>query len=123
MTAERDGDRASVGRSESEYERVQSGNATADWDYDVFTRESDPQMTSSSSAGSAFAGARATLESTAGSVTYYRLRSLLDQGFANVERLPITVKILLENLLRNVGNGVVRESEVQALARWAPATT
>src|SRR5262245_37020234 len=77
-------------------------------------------MTSSSSTDGAFGGARARLDSAAGPVTYYRLSTLRDHGFDAVERMPMTLKILLENLLRKVGNGVVRDAEVEALARWTP---
>ncbi|MGD0017841.1 MAG: aconitate hydratase AcnA [Candidatus Limnocylindrales bacterium] len=35
-------------------------------------------------------------------------------------RLPVTVKILLENVLRHAGDGVVREADVAALAAWRP---
>src|SRR3954465_5133522 len=80
-------------------------------------------MTTSSTTGGAFSDARATLETAGGPVSYYRLHSLIDRGFEGVARLPITLKVLLENLLRNVGNGVVRESEIDALARWTPDTT
>jgi len=68
----------------------------------------------------AFAGARARLQTAGGDVTYFRLRRLAELGHGEVERLPMTVKVLLENLLRNVGNGVVRESEVTQLASWKP---
>jgi aconitate hydratase len=34
--------------------------------------------------------------------------------------MPVTVKILLENVLRNAGRGIVRESDVAALAAWRP---
>ncbi|HKH67106.1 MAG TPA: aconitase family protein, partial [Reyranella sp.] len=71
----------------------------------------------------AFAGARASLQTARGDMTYFRLRSLVELGHSQVERLPMTVKVLLENLLRNVGNGVVRESEVTQLATWKPTTT
>ena len=67
---------------------------------------------------SGFGGARATLETASGPVTYYRLGHLAEQGFDGIQRLPITVKVLLENLLRNAGNGVVRDAEIEALARW-----
>src|SRR6266536_2294887 len=77
-------------------------------------------MTSSSTTDGAFGGARARLDSAAGPVAYYRLNALLDQGFGAVERMPMTLKILLENLLRHVGNGVVRDTEVERLARWTP---
>src|SRR6266536_4700429 len=80
-------------------------------------------MTSSSAAAGAFGSARATLDTAAGTVTYYRLGSLIEGGNRQVERLPMTVKVLLENLLRNVGNGVVRDSEVEDLANWSPTST
>jgi aconitate hydratase len=78
-------------------------------------------MTSGQAPSSAFSGARASLETGAGTVTYYRLASLAQQlAGSNVERLPVTVKVLLESLLRNAGNGVVRDSEIEALANWSP---
>src|SRR6266498_662004 len=80
-------------------------------------------MTSSSAAAGAFGSARATLDTAAGTVTYYRLGSLIEGGNRQVERLPMTVKVLLENLLRNVGNGVVRDNEVEDLANWSPTST
>src|SRR5438270_890167 len=65
-------------------------------------------------------GARASLQTAGGSFTYYRLQSLIEQGYSGIERLPITLKVFLENLLRNLGNGVVRESELADIARWQP---
>ena len=70
----------------------------------------------------AFAGARARLQTAGGDVTYFRLRSLAELGHGQVEHLPMTVKVLLENLLRNAGNGVVRETEVTGLASWTPTS-
>src|SRR5258708_13517722 len=59
-------------------------------------------------------------------VTCYRLASLIDAGVvadrARLERLPMTIKVLLENLLRNAGNGVVRDAEIESMAHWNPAT-
>src|SRR5947208_11228858 len=80
-------------------------------------------MTSSSTPGSRFAGARANLETAGGAITYYRLGRLaeLNREFTQLERLPMTIKILLENLLRNAGNGVVRDAEVESMARWKHA--
>ncbi|MDP8905351.1 MAG: aconitate hydratase AcnA [Chloroflexota bacterium] len=48
---------------------------------------------------------------------YYRLASVLGGDLA---RLPTTVKVLLENVLRNAGRGVVGSEEVSALAAWRP---
>jgi aconitate hydratase len=79
-------------------------------------------MSSGQGPSSAFSGARASLETAAGAVTYYRLASLVERGYAGIEQLPVTIKVLLENLLRNAGNGVVRDDEVEALARWNAAS-
>ena len=48
----------------------------------------------------------------------YRLDRLAEAGVAEVSHLPRTVKILLENLLRQVGGAHVTEEDVTALARW-----
>ncbi len=62
-------------------------------------------------------GARALLRMGDASVAYYRLER---SGAADLGRLPVTVKILLENLLRHAGGGLVDEREARALASWAP---
>jgi aconitate hydratase len=36
------------------------------------------------------------------------------------DRMPVTIKILLENVLRHAGDGIVRESDVATLAEWRP---
>ncbi|HEY0580988.1 MAG TPA: aconitate hydratase AcnA [Chloroflexota bacterium] len=73
---------------------------------------------------SGFGNTRATLDTASGAATYYPLASLIERGFdrARLDRLPVTVKVLLENLLRHADNGVVRDAEIEALARWSPAT-
>jgi aconitate hydratase len=68
-------------------------------------------------------GARAALSGAASGATYYRLAALVDHGAGDLERLPFTVRILLENLLRHCGDGpeaLVRRDDVLALARWRP---
>ncbi len=65
-------------------------------------------------------GARSTLEGAYGNITYYKLAALAAKGVENLDRLPFTVRIVLENLLRNAGNGIVSENDVLALARWTP---
>src|SRR5260221_39140 len=65
-------------------------------------------------------GARARLESARGAVSYYQLRALTKRGVQSLDRLPFTVKILLENALRNAGGEFVTEDEVLSLARWVP---
>jgi aconitate hydratase len=64
--------------------------------------------------------ARTALESAAGTSTYYRLEALTEWGVQGLDRLPFTVKILLENVLRHADGELVNEDEVLSLARWVP---
>ena len=61
-------------------------------------------------------GARATLDSGGTTHTIWRLDAL----GADLERMPFTVKVLLENVLRNCGSEFVGEDDVRALAGWKP---
>ena len=62
-------------------------------------------------------GSRASLRVGDGVVSYYRLGWLAEQGI-DTSRLPKTVRILLENLLRRAGTRDVEDRDVWALARW-----
>jgi aconitate hydratase len=61
-------------------------------------------------------GAKSTLEVGDRSYEIYRLDAL-QQRF-DVARLPFSLKVLLENLLRTEGNGSVEAADVEALASW-----
>ncbi len=52
---------------------------------------------------------------------HYRLDALAPLGY-RAERTPVTVKILLENVLRHAGGGIVGEDEVRTLAAWRPGS-
>ncbi len=60
-------------------------------------------------------GARAPL---AGGVDYFRLHRLAESGVGDPSRLPVTVKVLLENALRHAGAGFANEDDVAVLAAW-----
>ena len=69
-------------------------------------------------------GARAPLPG--GGPDLIRLERLSELGVGDLSRLPHTVKILLENLLRHAGGQHVSEADVEALARYperAPSGT
>ena len=51
-------------------------------------------------------------------VSYHRLAALAQRGIGDVSRLPVTLKILLENSVRNSSAPSVREGDVEALAAW-----
>ena len=61
-------------------------------------------------------GARADLEVGGRSYEIYRLDAL--QETFDVARLPFSLKILLENLLRNEDGVAVRKQDIEALATW-----
>ncbi|MFV2062521.1 MAG: aconitate hydratase AcnA [Chloroflexota bacterium] len=60
--------------------------------------------------------ARARLRAGGRDVTFYRLDSVSDE----LERLPFTVKVLLENVLRNSASGGATVADIAALASWQP---
>src|SRR5438067_1701502 len=50
--------------------------------------------------------------------TLYRLGVLARAGFQNIERLPFSIRILLENLLHWEDGVAVTKDDIAALARW-----
>jgi len=65
---------------------------------------------------------RTSLSVGADTVSIYSLPALEKAGFPNVARLPYSLKILLENLLRREDNGFVKSADIKALAAWDPKT-
>ena len=63
-------------------------------------------------------GSRATLTVAGRQYTIFRLASVASLPGSTVDRLPFSLKILLENLLRNEDNAFVKRADVEALARW-----
>ncbi len=68
-------------------------------------------------------GALSTLDTPSGAVDYYRLGRLADLGIADVSRLPFSIKILLENMLRRLDGAIVTADDVTSLASWRPGHT
>src|SRR5918997_1732890 len=52
--------------------------------------------------------------------TIYRLDVLAEACGADLAQLPFSIKVVLESLLRNCGDGFTSTEDVQALARWTP---
>ena len=65
-------------------------------------------------------GAKKTLSTQAGTVSYYDINVLEEQGVAQVSKLPFSIKIMLESLLRNVNGYDVTREDVINLAQWKP---
>ncbi|TDR72060.1 aconitate hydratase AcnA [Paludibacterium purpuratum] len=54
---------------------------------------------------------------------FHALSALADLGIAQVERLPVSLRIILESLLRNLDGQRVTEAHVRQLANWQPQAT
>ncbi len=63
-------------------------------------------------------GARTTLASGGKSFTVYSLDALAKRGF-DLARLPFSIKVMIENVLRREDGEIVTTDQVEALARWA----
>jgi aconitate hydratase len=66
--------------------------------------------------------AKATLAADGRTYSYYRLDALEKAGFAGVARLPFSLKILLENLVRFEDGRSVTKEHIAALANWTPGS-
>ena len=65
-------------------------------------------------------GALSKLDLMEGSTSFYSLSTLEASGVADLDRLPFSIRILLENALRHSGGPYVEEDHVQAIAAWSP---
>src|SRR5690554_5970928 len=65
-------------------------------------------------------GARKVFDTGSGEAYYYILQALQDAGIANIDRMPYSVKVLLESLLRNEDGFLVTEHDIRQLAAYDP---
>ena len=63
-------------------------------------------------------GTRKVLTVDGESYDIFRLDQLEKAGFKNISRLPVSLKVLLENLLRQEDNHHVNKADIEALANW-----
>jgi aconitate hydratase len=53
---------------------------------------------------------------------FYSLPKLEAAGFGAISRLPVSIRIVLESVLRNCDAQRIQETDVRALAQWEPQT-
>src|ERR1700709_1688233 len=89
---------------------------------DVRTRREETLVTSSSQGGAVrdSFGSKATLEVGGSSYQIYRLDAV-DGLQDKIARLPYSLKILMENLLRTEDGKNTTADHIRALAAWDPA--
>src|SRR4029077_11555595 len=68
-------------------------------------------------------GTRSTLTAGDRRLQYFSLSALQAHGFAQAARLPFSLKILLENLLRHEDGRFVKKGDIEALANWDVKST
>jgi aconitate hydratase len=76
-------------------------------------RKGDPDMPSLDSFKS-----RKTLKVGAKTYAYYSLEAAAQNGLGDISRLPVSLKVLLENLLRFEDGKTVTKADIQAFAAW-----
>jgi aconitate hydratase len=62
-----------------------------------------------------------TLETLKGKVVMYDITKLEKDGIADIKKLPYSIKILTENLLRKMDGYIVSEEDVKEIANWKPS--
>jgi aconitate hydratase len=63
---------------------------------------------------------RTTLQAGEQRYTVFSVQALERLGYGPVERLPYSLRILLENLLRHYPQGLVSDTDIDNLASWQP---
>ena len=67
--------------------------------------------------------ARRTLRTRAGEVTFASLPALEKAGLTRLDRLPYSIRILLESVVRQANGREITDDDVRALAGWSPRPT
>ena len=69
-------------------------------------------------------GARTTIDLPEGPTSFYRLARLEEESVVDsLDRMPFSIRILLENALRHAGGGYVSTEHVEAVAKWSPTNS
>src|SRR5688572_13484155 len=69
-------------------------------------------------------GALQTVDLAEGRTSFYRLGRLEEDGIVgSLDRLPFSIRVLLENALRHAGGGYVSTEHVGAVAQWSPTNS
>jgi len=68
-------------------------------------------------------GTAATLDVDGHHYRYFSLPALASQGWGSLDRLPFSLKVLLENLLRFEDGASVSKDDIRALVKWTETRT
>ena len=69
-------------------------------------------------------GALTSIDLPEGATSFYKLSRLEDEGIIDtLDRLPFSVRILLENALRHAGGSYVSQDHVRSVAQCSPTNS
>jgi len=69
-------------------------------------------------------GALTSVDLSEGSTSFYRLSHLEAEGIVDsLDRLPFSIRVLLENTLRHAGGDYVSREHVEAVTKWSPTNS
>ncbi|MFI5323352.1 MAG: aconitate hydratase AcnA [Thermodesulfobacteriota bacterium] len=64
--------------------------------------------------------ALSTLKTSSGEIKFYSLNSVEKSLGKDISRLPVSIKILLENVVRNYNGSTINDGHLKALGGWNP---
>ena len=64
---------------------------------------------------------KSSIKTAKGEHSFFSLPKLFDQGIGRGAKLPVSIRVLLENVLRNMDGKSMSEADVKNLANWNPA--
>jgi aconitate hydratase len=60
------------------------------------------------------------LQTQSGSYTYYSIKSVQDAGLMDINKTPYSIRVLLENVIRNADIGPATEDHIKLISSWRP---
>ena len=65
-------------------------------------------------------GAKGTFDTGSGMATIYRLSALEKAGLVKIEKLPFSIRVLLEAALRQADGFEITKESIETIAKWGP---
>ena len=60
------------------------------------------------------------LQTPSGNYTYYPIKSVQNAGLIDIDKTPYSIRVLLENVIRNADGGPATEDHIKLVSSWRP---